>query len=169
MNVMQEIQNTRSQIIMDVETAFTDLIRRLENHDNGIEIQPSEKYETVYPITVNPAIFKGEKPTAVIFGDERIDVRTWKMVVEEILRRCNTDSEKHMILMDLRDKISGQKRVILSQKGDHMHSPKKIDEDLYVETHYDAETLLRILTTRIMDVVHYDYSSIYVSIRNNIL
>ena len=46
-----------------------------------------------------------------------------------------------------------------------MHSPVKIDEALYVETHYDAETLLRILTTRILDAVGYDYSDIRIAIK----
>jgi len=35
------------------------------------------------------------------------------------------------------------------------------------ETHYDTETLLRILITRILDVVNYDYSGISVVIRND--
>ena len=34
-----------------------------------------------------------------------------------------------------------------------MRSPVKIGEALFVETHYDTETLLRILTTRILDEV----------------
>ena len=46
-----------------------------------------------------------------------------------------------------------------------MRSPIKIDEALYVETHYDTETLLRILTTRILDEVGYDYSKIRIAVK----
>ena len=46
-----------------------------------------------------------------------------------------------------------------------MRSPVQIDEALYVETHYDTETLLRILTTRILDEVGYDYSKIKIAVR----
>ena len=46
-----------------------------------------------------------------------------------------------------------------------MRSPVKIDEALYVETHYDAETLMRILTTRILNMVDYDYSGVRIAIK----
>ena len=46
-----------------------------------------------------------------------------------------------------------------------MRSPVKIDEALYVETLYDAETLMRILTTRILDMVDYDYSVVRIAIK----
>lgn len=36
-----------------------------------------------------------------------------------------------------------------------------------METHYDAETLMRILTTRILDVVGYDYDKIQIRLRQN--
>ena len=166
MNVMQEIQNARGEIMLKVDTAFTELIRRLENNANTFERRQPGNYETIYPITVNPAVFKGKKPTAVTIGGERIDVRTWKMVVEAMMRHCNEDPEKHVALMNLRGKISGRERVLLAKDGDMMRSPMKIDENLYIETHYDTETLLRTLMTRILDAVGYDYSNILVATRN---
>ena len=91
------------------------------------------------------------------------------MVFKEILQRCNADPEKHVALMNLRGKISGRERVLLSNKPKPgtMRSPLQIDENLYVETHYDTETLLRILTTRILNPVDYDYSKISIAIRND--
>ena len=166
MNAIQEIQNIRSEIMLKVDTAFTELIQKLESGGGTSERRWVGNYETTYPITANPAIFKGKKPTAVIFGDERVDVSKWKTVIEEIVKRCNSDSEKHVSLMNLRGKISGRERVLLAKEGDKMRSPMRIDENLYIETHYDTETLLRTLMTRILDAVDYDYSCIKVSVRN---
>jgi hypothetical protein len=42
--------------------------------------------EFIYPLTVEPDSFVGKKPTAVIFGDERIKVNTWRMVYAIILK-----------------------------------------------------------------------------------
>lgn len=166
MNIIQEIQNIRGDIMLKVDTAFAELIRKMENESNLSERQWTGDYETVYPITANPAIFKGKKPTAVIFGEERVDVGKWKTVIEEMMKRCNADPEKHVALMNLRGKVSGRERVILAKEDDKMRSPMKIGENLYIETHYDTETLLRTLMTRILDVVDYDYSGIMVAIRN---
>jgi len=165
MNVIQEIQTIRNKIL-ELDTAFAELIGQLENTNDNIIIQRLENYETIYPLTINPAIFKGKKPTAVTVNGERIEVRTWKMVVVEIMRHCNSDAERHVALMNLRGKISGQKRVLLAKNGDEMRSPIAIAENLYIETHYDTETLLRTLTIRILDVVGYDYNKIFVSTRS---
>jgi len=125
-------------------------------------------YETIFPLSAGPALFKGEKPAGVIFGEsDRIDVGTWKKVFREILRRCNTDPEKHVALMNLRGRVVGRERVLLSRDPDGMRSPLKIADNLYIETHYDTETLFRILTTRILKAVQYDYSHISVAIRNS--
>ena len=67
--------------------------------------------------------------------------------------------------MDLRGKVQGRNRVLIGSETGKMRSPVQIDEALYVETHYDTETLLRILTTRILDEVGYDYSKIKIAVR----
>lgn len=68
-------------------------------------------------------------------------------------------------MLDLRGKVQGRNRVLIGNETRKMHSPVKIDEALYVETHYDTETLLKILTTRILDEVGYDYRKIKISVR----
>jgi hypothetical protein len=165
MNVIQEIQDIRRRVL-EIDSVLTELVRRLENGDEPIERTTAQNYEIIYPLTVNPAIFKGKKPTAIIFDTERVDVYKWKTVAEELMRRCNADAEKHVALMNLRGRIAGRERVFLSREKAGMRSPIEIDENLYIETNYDTETLLRILMTRILDVVNYDYSGISVSIRN---
>jgi len=166
MNVLEEIQNVRSEIMLKVDAAFDELIQRLGNGANISPRQLRGNFETVYPITVNPAIFKGKKPTAVMFDNERIDVGKWKTVVAEMMKRCNEDPEKHVDLMNLRGRISGRERVILAKDGERMRSPIKVDENLFIETHYDTETLLRTIMMRVLDAVDYDYSGITVAVRN---
>jgi hypothetical protein len=166
MNLVQELEHIRSEILK-TDASLKALIRRLESYPNTAEKPPSENFETIYPITVDAAIFKGKKPTAVLFGNERIGTRNWNSVAELIMKRCNQDAEKHVSLMNLRDEIFGRKRVLLSREVATMHSPIKIDENLYIETHYDAETLMRTLLTRIPDAVDFDYSNISVSVRNS--
>lgn len=177
MNVLYEIQLARTQLLREVEATFEQLICKLTESENfncideACETEKRAKsYERVYPLSTEPAIFKGKKPTGVLFEEnDRVNVGTWKMVFKEILQRCNADPEKHVALMNLRGKISGRERVLLSNKPKPgtMRSPLQIDENLYVETHYDTETLLRILTTRILNPVDYDYSKISIAIRND--
>ena len=165
MSAMQEILNIRSRAL-EIGAACEVVIRELERENEATPRVTVENYETVYPITVNTAIFKGNKPTAVMFGDERVDVYKWKTVVEKIMCDCNSDPEKHVALMNLRGRVAGRERVFLAKESEGMRSPIKIDDNLYIETNYDTETLLRILMTRILDVVGYDYSNISVSIRS---
>ena len=165
MDVIREIHNTRDEIIDQVNMAFEELAERLINGAEPKEIRHRKHYESEYRLTSNPAIFKGKKPTMVVIGGKRIEVRTWKMIVAEIMNHCNKDAEKHVELMNLRGKISGRERVILGKTGDEMRSPLMIDENLYLETHYDTETLLRTLMTRILDVIGYNYNDIIIKTR----
>lgn len=85
--------------------------------------------------------------------------------MEELLKGCCKDSGQRQALINLRGKVLGRNRVLLESETGKMRSPVKIDEALYVETHYDAETLMRILTTRILDMVDYDYSGVRIAIK----
>jgi hypothetical protein len=168
MDTIREIRTLRAYLIGEIDTKCNELILKLEQGGNSPEHEDNaENYESVYPLSVGPELFKGKKPTGVIFGKERIVVQTWKMVFKEIMCRCNKDPVKHMALMGLRNKISGRERIMLSDTPGKMRSPLEIDKKMYVETHYDTETLLRILLYRILDAVNYDYSKIFVALRNN--
>jgi len=168
MNLAHEIQAARKQI----DTILEQLARKVASAEPvqtpSRRVAPEvEHYESIYPLALDGAVFKGTKPTALLFSDtERIEVYTWKMVFCELLKRLNKDPEKHVELMNLRGKIAGRDRLLLSRDTTGMRSPHKVANNLYVETHYDTETLLRILTTRILDAVNYDYSGIFVAVRN---
>ena len=118
--------------------------------------------EREYPLSTKPWLFRGTKPSAVIINSKRVPVNTWRDAYHLILRYC--DAEKHEVLMGLRNKIAGRKRVFLSDKPDGMDVPIKLTEALYVEAYFDTEYLVRTLKL-ILDAAGYDYSGIYVAIK----
>lgn len=169
MDIVQELRMLKEELIREIDEKIEQVMDKLQDErQNQTQRAPilEKKYETTYSLNVGTGIFKGKRPTGIIFADgSRKETPTWKRVMEEILKDCCKDRDKHQALMDLRGKILGRNRVLLGSETGKMRSPIKIDEALYVETHYDAETLLRILTTRILDAVGYDYSGIRIAVQ----
>lgn len=168
MDTVSELQTLREELIREIDEKIEQMVKRLQSEQ--AEVPPESKreraYESLYPLTAGTGIYKGKRPTAVIFsGDRRLECPTWKRAVELILQDCCQDPGRHQALMDLRGKILGRNRVLVGSETGAMRSPVKIGEALYVETHYDTETLLRILTTRILNQVGYDYSGIQIAVR----
>ena len=173
MEFMQELSALRAGLqelcqmtdrIMEQYAAENDVLEEEGNEDLDL----AERYESIYPLCMEPGFFKGKTSVAVIFPDGvRVETPTWKKLAETILKRCNDDVGKHKTLMDLRNRIQGRSRKLLSSGSAGMRSPIKIDKGLYMEAHYDTESLLRIMKTRILDAVNYDYRNIQVAIRND--
>jgi hypothetical protein len=120
-------------------------------------------FELIYPLRVHTSLFIGKKPSAILFGDERVDVKTWRQVVGVILTRC--DSEHHERLMYLRDKVHGKIRTIFSASDFGMRRPLKIREDMYIETHYGSATMMYILRDLILAYTGFDCSDIRIVIK----
>jgi len=110
-----------------------------------------------------PHYFVGTKPTAVIFGEERIDVKTWREVAYVILKRCNEEHGDR--LMYLRNKVSGKVRMIFADSPGVMRRPLKISDEMYMETHYGSQTLMYILVELILRYTGFDYSNIKIIIK----
>ena len=160
MNEIMEIKKTRDTIKSTVNAAFDRLILTFDGEE-----ATDLPTEYVYPLNSNTNIFIGKKPVAVLFGYERIDVKTWREVYEVVLKRYNQDEKHHESLMYLRNKIAGKCRVFLSDKPDGMTRPLQIDDDMYAETHYGTGTLLYILLNRILAPVGFDYNNINVVLK----
>ncbi len=169
MDIVKELQTLREELIREIDEKISRVVKELEKERQETSQRtrmPEKPFETMYPLNVGTGIYKGKRPTGVIFPDgSRKESPTWKKVTEEILKDCCKDEAKHQSLMNLRGKILGRNRVLVGSETGKMRSPIKIDEALYVETHYDAETMLRILTTRILDSVGYDYSGIRITVQ----
>lgn len=169
LDVVQELQILKEELIREIDEKIEQMTEKLKNTQITSRTEtaaPKKSYESMYSLHVGTGIFKGKRPTAVIFGDgRRQETATWKKVMEEILKDCCKQPGKQQALMDLRGKILGRNRVILGSEVGKMRSPVQIAEALYVETHYDAETMLRILTTRILDAVEYDFKGIQIAVQ----
>lgn len=165
MDIVAEIEAMRKRILDEINAEFDLLIRRATN-SNYRTAQQTTEYEITYPLSASSKFFKGKKPTAIIFPDKSVTtVVSWKQVALVVLQHCVSDSDNLNALLALRGKIAGKKRVLLAEKGKDMHSPLKIEKNLYMEAHFDAETLMNVLTSRILDAINYDYSQIFVKIR----
>ena len=163
MDIVKELEKTRVSLNNTVITAFDRLIEGLENPDNDVG---TAEYELIFPLSADPYIFIGKKPAAVLFGQERITVKSWRDVYGVILTRCIENSQHYKTLMDLRERISGKCRVFISASPDSMKRPIKLADGLYGETHYGAQTLMYILVERILAPVGFDCSDISIIIKN---
>lgn len=163
MDMIKNIREKQNEIIMIVNTLFDELIKEVSN----VQIEQNEKmndFETILPLS-NTKIFKGKKPIAVIFGENRIITPTWKIVVETILKDVLKEENMKEKLYSLSDKVLGRKRTRLSKSSEEMRKPLKLSDNLYLETHYDTETLMNLLL-QILNDISYDYNDIKVAIRN---
>ena len=155
-----EIQRVRLHDLIDIKCN-----KLKEAVSSGIPVNEAEM-ECEYPLYTPPHLFKGSKPIAVLFDGERVELTSWRKVYAEILRRCN--AEKHDVLMELRNKVSGRERVILSDKSDGMNVPVKLSDDLFAEAYFDTEWLIRTLTIRILGAVGFDYSHISIIVKSKV-
>ena len=125
----------------------------------------NEAYYRTWPLTTTPHLFIGTKPAAVLFGTERVEVKTWREVYAAVIKRCNDDPEGHERLMYLRNKVAGKIRVFISDKPDGMTRPYKIDTDMYGEVHYGTETLMHILVNHLLRWTNFDCSIVSIILR----
>jgi hypothetical protein len=115
-------------------------------------------YEYKLPLSSATFLFVGKKPTAVYFGDERVEVKNWRRVFEVIMSRCN--QQCHDRLMYLRNKVAGRDRMLLSNSPDGLRSPVKVDDEIYAASGYGSATMMYILTDRILKPAGFRYSDI---------
>ena len=173
MDVIQELTALRASLQSLCETtdqliAYCRANGLVASNQDEDAVTSQLVFESIYPLCMEPGFFKGKSVVAVIFPDGvRIETPTWKSLAEVVMKRCNDDAGKHAMLMELRNRVQGRSRQLLGNGSAGMRSPIKIDRGLYMESHYDTESLLRIMKTRILDAVGYDYSGIQVAIRNS--
>ncbi len=167
MTIIQELEAMRMRMIQEINTEFDVLIDRLSREVPASNVAATPRdYEIAYPLVAGSGLFKGKKPIAVIIDNERFGVSTWKQLASTLLNQCMKTPVYATALRALAGKVNGQKRTILSQLPTGMRSPLKLETGLYFETHYDTETLLNILLTRILFPIGYDCKNVMVVIRN---
>jgi hypothetical protein len=68
--------------------------------------------------------------------------------------------------MYLRGKVAGRERVFISETKEGMSKPVKIDEGLYVEAHFGSEGMMHVLVQRILAVIQFDCSNVYIILKS---
>ena len=153
-NDIEEIRKSCESLRSSINATFDRLFKILD----GEEVEDIAA-ENAYPFTADTYIFIGKQPIAVLFGEEKVEADNWRKVFAAIMSKCNADAKCHNKLMDLRDRIMGRDRVLLSRSPESMRRPLKIDEGMYAESHYGTATLLYILRDRILTPAGYDFSA----------
>lgn len=160
----RELEDIRNHLLEGI--AIIDRLIEKETMSGEAEDKAAQAFQ-VYYLSGGTRKFKGKKPVWIAFPDgQREFVRTWKEAVQVILDRCLEDGNEG-VLREIAGNVAGRKRVFLAKTDEHMRSPVKISDGLYMETHYDTETLLYVLTYRILDAIGYDYSGIQITTRTN--
>ena len=162
-SLVKDIKSKQEELIVMINSTFEAIIKEVSQLSNNT-INDNNDFELIFPLT-NASGFKSKKVIAVIINDKRYKAPTWKSVVQLILNDAIKNSLKLKKLYALRDKLLGRKRTRLSMTSDEMRSPLKITENLYIETHYDTESLMKLLI-EILDEIAYDYSLVKIVIKN---
>lgn len=147
--------------IENISTILNKLEKGLDNQDYKIEFDENNEFELSFASF--SAYFKGKKPLLVSFSSgKKVEVKTWKSVALEIMKECNSDKIMHERLIKISGKVFGAKRTLLAKSPNELDAPLKIDDDLYLETKFDTQSLFDIMKNRIFDVIGFDYGSIYI-------
>ena len=170
--IFQELEAMRQRQINMINSEFDDFKKKLalylcENstqENSAAASTPDELFLTL-PFKSGTTAFKGRKPVSVNFGSREVSAFTWKQVVTAVFQDVTANSEYRLALHELCGKVNGKKRKLLSHDTENMVSPIQIGENLYFESHYDTETLLKILIGRVLEPIHYDFSAITITVR----
>lgn len=103
---------------------------------------------------------RGTKPTLVRYGDEVIPVTSWKRAFAAVLDICNRQEHYHEALLAIRNETLGRSRKVIADSPQGMLSPLKVDDNLYIETNFSTEALLKLLRDRILNRIDFDNRSI---------
>ena len=73
MDTAKELQVLREELIREIDEKIGQMLKKLQN-ENGADHQKNrvqtKVYESVYPLNMGTGIYKGKRPTAVIFPGE---------------------------------------------------------------------------------------------------
>ena len=153
---MQEYaEQIRRELHETVDRQIDAFLNRMENGET--ESTP----ETELPLSIMAAYFKGKKPVAIVYPDgTEVPVPTWKKAAVQLLRHCAGDEQMRGRLEGIRGKVFGRNRLLFSDSGAGMDVPLEFYPDMFLETKFDTETLLNVITKRIFDPIGYDYNGI---------
>ena len=159
--VLDELEGLRVQLHQLVDSHIDALILRTTIGDLAACLQDTGA--PVLPLSPAASRCKGTRPVAVVLpGGEKVETATWKNVAAAILKDCDADPQCHAKLMELRGRVPGKVRQLLSGTPDGMGQPLKVNDGLFLESKFDTQALLDNLTQKILRRVGYDCGGVAV-------
>lgn len=160
--ILPEVERCREKMHRQIDDAFNNFLLSLAGEDLA-----QGDGDRRLPLAAPAAMFKGTKPEMVILPDRNmVPVHTWKQAVSAILADCCADAQRREQMLELRGKVAGNFRYLLSDRPDGMSAPLKICEGLYVESKFDTEALLQNVTGKLLERVGYDYWRVVIQCRD---
>lgn len=154
-----EIQEYLTRCRKKLHSEIDEIFERLQLSLIGKEKE--ESYEL--SLMMSPKQFKGLRPSAIIYSNGRKEtVRTWRDAVEKLLKDC--DAKMHDRLSAIVEDMQGRTRPIMAHTAEELKNPMRIGEGIYMESRYDTESLIHIMTKRIFNALDYEYSEIKIRI-----
>ena len=108
----------------------------------------------------NISTLRGTKPILVKYGGDAIPVTSWKRAFAAVLDICNRQEHYHEALLAIRNETLGRSRKVIAESPQGMLSSLKVDDNLYIETNFSTEALLKLLRDRILNRIDFDSRSI---------
>lgn len=175
-----ETPSLPADVLMRLNALRTSLIREINRQINGIicacgadtphrstpVVRENSGQVIASGETMNIALcgdvstLRGTKPTLLRHGDDAILVTSWKQVFAAVLDICNRQEHYHEALLAARNETLGRSRKVIADSPQGMLSPLKVDDNLYVETNFSTEALLKLLRDRILNRIDFDSRSI---------
>lgn len=149
------VEKLRKELHEMVDRELNILIQRLDTDE------PVEEVDVILPLSTMPSYFKGKKPLSLVYPDgTEVSVTSWKNLAYHLLNDCAKNPEMRNRLHHIQNKVSGRDRVLLSSTGEGMDRPIEFCDNMFFESKFDAETMLRVITARIFKPIGYDYHRI---------
>ena len=158
--LLTALEDLRKQVYERLDKPLDQLIEQVRSGEELTFDEPEPLPRLRY-LSGSLSEFKGKKPVSVTLpGGQVVETRTWKQLVTAILRDCNSDPQMHERLLELSGMVHGRDRILLAGDAERMDAPLKIDEGLYMEGKFDTESLLYVLTERILRPAGYNYRNV---------
>lgn len=168
-DVLERLGALRTSLIREINRQINGIIRGggadtprrntpVIRENSGQAVAPGETMSiTLYG---DISILRGTKPTLLRYGDEVIPVASWKRAFAAVLDICNRQEHYHERLLAARNETLGRSRKVIADSPQGMLSPLKVDDNLYIETNFSTEALLKLLRDRILSRIDFDSRSI---------
>lgn len=157
--IKEYVESVREELHELIDKHIEDFVKRMESGESVI------CSEHAWSLRMPFSYFKGTKPVSVCLPDgEKVFCRTWREAVSVILHDCNRNAELHERLTELSGKVAGRERTILGKTGEGMNKPIHIDDDIYFESFFDTEYLLKMMKERVLDKVGYNSDAVRLQI-----